>query len=207
MMRTSHRQGDDHQARDGGERHGAHHLSAPLRHFPGALSCLLGPLGRLQDPLGIVERRLNVRNLCFGILDRFEIHEFSDSVDNFQRGTLGSCAPNTAHALGSAKTPTPSVDVIVTGRVPRRRSNPPSTNGTRGDDTWMIHPMKSAPTGVLPNHAIWWSANPNRTIERNVVWKFSATVPTTVITISVRRTSGWPLTYANPSRNFPRSSR
>jgi hypothetical protein len=28
----------------------------------------------LQDPLGIVERGLNVGNLCFGILDRLQIH-------------------------------------------------------------------------------------------------------------------------------------
>ncbi len=36
--------------------------------------------------------------------------------------------------------------------------SPPRANGTRGDEIWTIHPMRSAPIGVLPNQAICRSA-------------------------------------------------
>ena len=34
----------------------------------------------------------------------------------------------------------------------------PCANGTRGEEIWMIHPMRTAPMGVLPKRPIWCRA-------------------------------------------------
>jgi hypothetical protein len=67
----------------------------------------------------------------------------------------------------------------------------PTTKGNRGDVVSMIQPISSAPTGVLPNHAIWCRAMTRPCIDGSVAcctatvsidWKAADTKPSGMLT-------------------------